>query len=166
MIDPLIWIVRLNSRIKWVDHFQFQNTISREASLFDFRRTDVPPQLIILDRKEDPITPLLNQVSICIHVATNKILVETCVQNFISILLHLKVPQLMYMIMLYISVVPYISCSRVFYIRCVVNGSQLSFLSMPLQISDVCIHFIIHHLVVIVVVDIPGYGAWTAYNTK
>ncbi|KAF6018868.1 VPS45 [Bugula neritina] len=38
-----------------------RQTISKEASLFDFRRTDVPPQLIILDRKEDPVTPLLNQ---------------------------------------------------------------------------------------------------------
>ncbi|XP_067931822.1 vacuolar protein sorting-associated protein 45-like [Watersipora subatra] len=38
-----------------------RQTISKEASLFDFRRTDVPPQLIIIDRKEDPITPLLNQ---------------------------------------------------------------------------------------------------------
>lgn len=35
--------------------------INREAALFDFRRTDVPPLLLILDRRDDPVTPLLNQ---------------------------------------------------------------------------------------------------------
>ena len=41
----------------------FQHKINDEASLFDFRRTDVPPLLLILDRRDDPVTPLLNQVS-------------------------------------------------------------------------------------------------------
>ena len=31
------------------------------ASLFDFRRTDVPPLLLVLDRRNDPVTPLLTQ---------------------------------------------------------------------------------------------------------
>ena len=35
--------------------------ISKEGELFSFRRTDVPPLLLILDRRDDPITPLLNQ---------------------------------------------------------------------------------------------------------
>ena len=35
--------------------------ISREASLFDFRRSDSTPLLLILDRRADPITPILNQ---------------------------------------------------------------------------------------------------------
>ena len=43
----------------------FQHKINDEASLFDFRRTDVPPLLLILDRRDDPVTPLLNQVSLC-----------------------------------------------------------------------------------------------------
>jgi len=30
--------------------------------LFDFRQNDTAPVLLILDRREDPITPLLNQV--------------------------------------------------------------------------------------------------------
>ena len=30
-------------------------------SLFDFRRTDVSPLLLILDRRNDPVTPLLSQ---------------------------------------------------------------------------------------------------------
>lgn len=35
--------------------------IMREAALFDFRKTDVAPILLILDRRDDPVTPLLNQ---------------------------------------------------------------------------------------------------------
>ncbi|ELT93726.1 hypothetical protein CAPTEDRAFT_126905 [Capitella teleta] len=38
-----------------------RQVISREAALFDFRRTDVPPLLLLLDRRDDPVTPLLNQ---------------------------------------------------------------------------------------------------------
>lgn len=34
---------------------------SKEAALFDFRRTEVPPLLLILDRRSDAVTPLLNQ---------------------------------------------------------------------------------------------------------
>ncbi|XP_065194664.1 vacuolar protein sorting-associated protein 45-like [Sycon ciliatum] len=33
----------------------------KEASLFEFRRPDVPPVLLVLDRRDDPVTPLLNQ---------------------------------------------------------------------------------------------------------
>ncbi|NXI50359.1 VPS45 protein, partial [Chloroceryle aenea] len=35
--------------------------ITKEYELFDFRRTEVPPLLLILDRSDDAITPLLNQ---------------------------------------------------------------------------------------------------------
>ncbi|CAH1796939.1 unnamed protein product [Owenia fusiformis] len=35
--------------------------ISKEAALFDFRQTDVPPVCLVLDRRDDPVTPLLNQ---------------------------------------------------------------------------------------------------------
>ncbi|XP_072138855.1 vacuolar protein sorting-associated protein 45 [Mobula birostris] len=38
-----------------------KQVITREYELFDFRRTEVPPLLLILDRSSDPITPLLNQ---------------------------------------------------------------------------------------------------------
>lgn len=37
--------------------------ITQEYELFDFRRTEVPPLLLILDRSDDAITPLLNQVA-------------------------------------------------------------------------------------------------------
>uniref|UniRef100_A0A8C6TWC3 Vacuolar protein sorting-associated protein 45 n=2 Tax=Neogobius melanostomus TaxID=47308 RepID=A0A8C6TWC3_9GOBI len=35
--------------------------ITKEYELFDFRKTEVPPLLLILDRSDDTITPLLNQ---------------------------------------------------------------------------------------------------------
>jgi tRNA uridine 5-carboxymethylaminomethyl modification enzyme len=35
--------------------------ITQEEQLFDFRRVDTPPILLILDRREDPVTPLLTQ---------------------------------------------------------------------------------------------------------
>ncbi|RIA86707.1 Sec1-like protein [Glomus cerebriforme] len=35
--------------------------IQKEGQLFDFRRTDTPPILLILDRRNDPVTPLLSQ---------------------------------------------------------------------------------------------------------
>jgi len=37
-------------------------TIERErSSLFDFRQTDPAPVLVVVDRRDDPVTPLLNQ---------------------------------------------------------------------------------------------------------
>jgi vacuolar protein sorting-associated protein 45 len=36
-------------------------TISNEGPLYDFKKPDTPPLLLILDRKNDPITPLLKQ---------------------------------------------------------------------------------------------------------
>lgn len=41
----------------------FQQIITKEYELFDFRKTEVPPLLLILDRSDDAITPLLNQVT-------------------------------------------------------------------------------------------------------
>ncbi|CAG8663819.1 393_t:CDS:10, partial [Acaulospora morrowiae] len=38
-------------------HYQIQ----QEGQLFDFRKTDTPPILLILDRRNDPVTPLLSQ---------------------------------------------------------------------------------------------------------
>lgn len=38
-----------------------RNIISRDTNLFDFRQSEIAPLLLILDRREDPITPLLNQ---------------------------------------------------------------------------------------------------------
>jgi len=38
------------------------SSVQRETNLFDFRQqTDTPPILLIVDRRDDPVTPLLNQ---------------------------------------------------------------------------------------------------------
>ncbi|KVH87655.1 Sec1-like protein [Cynara cardunculus var. scolymus] len=33
----------------------------QESGLFDFRRTEISPLLLVIDRRDDPVTPLLNQ---------------------------------------------------------------------------------------------------------
>lgn len=33
----------------------------QESGLFDFRRMEVSPLLLVIDRRDDPLTPLLNQ---------------------------------------------------------------------------------------------------------
>lgn len=43
------------------DFISKQYQIQHEGQLFDFRKTDTPPVLLILDRRSDPVTPLLSQ---------------------------------------------------------------------------------------------------------
>ena len=40
---------------------ELQKRISQEPGLFDFRKSDTPPLLLVLDRRDDPITPLLTE---------------------------------------------------------------------------------------------------------
>lgn len=40
---------------------EIQHRIQNESTLFEFRGTQVPPLLLILDRRNDPVTPLLSQ---------------------------------------------------------------------------------------------------------
>jgi len=40
---------------------EVHHRIQAESSLFDFRPTQIPPLLLILDRRNDPVTPLLSQ---------------------------------------------------------------------------------------------------------
>eukprot|EP00742_Colponemidia_sp_Colp-10_P003657 GILJ01003892.1.p1 GENE.GILJ01003892.1~~GILJ01003892.1.p1 ORF type:complete len:588 (-),score=99.65 GILJ01003892.1:174-1937(-) len=40
---------------------EVQSRMDEEPSLFEFRRTEVSPVLLIVDRRDDPVTPLLNQ---------------------------------------------------------------------------------------------------------
>jgi vacuolar protein sorting-associated protein 45 len=35
--------------------------LQQESQLFEFKQPDSPPLLLILDRRNDPVTPLLNQ---------------------------------------------------------------------------------------------------------
>ena len=44
---------------KLATEVRYQTT--QEEQLFDFRKTDTPPLLLLLDRRDDPITPLLTQ---------------------------------------------------------------------------------------------------------
>merc|ERR1719440_1542579 len=37
------------------------STRDAEADLYAFRKPDTPPLLLLLDRRDDPVTPLLNQ---------------------------------------------------------------------------------------------------------
>lgn len=39
----------------------------QESGLFDFRRTEVAPLLLVVDRRDDPVTPLLNQWTYQVH---------------------------------------------------------------------------------------------------
>ncbi|KIW00775.1 uncharacterized protein PV09_07755 [Verruconis gallopava] len=57
---PLIRYAR-NSLLakKLATEVRYQMT--QEDQLFDFRKTDTPPILLILDRRDDPVTPLLTQ---------------------------------------------------------------------------------------------------------
>lgn len=43
----------------------------QESGLFDFRRTEISPLLLILDRRDDPVTPLLNQWTYQVYVIVN-----------------------------------------------------------------------------------------------
>ncbi|XP_066994059.1 vacuolar protein sorting-associated protein 45 isoform X2 [Anabrus simplex] len=40
---------------------KIREVLSKESSLFEFRQPEVAPLLLILDRRDDPVTPLLNQ---------------------------------------------------------------------------------------------------------
>ena len=62
-VYKITFFIQLASDFNTQTHFVYlQQVISREAALFDFRRTDSAPVLLILDRRDDPLTPLLNQV--------------------------------------------------------------------------------------------------------
>ncbi|KAF9972091.1 vacuolar protein sorting-associated protein 45 [Actinomortierella ambigua] len=57
---PLIRYQKMSAMAKRLAS-ELQYQISQESQLFDFRKTDTPPILLILDRKNDPVTPLLSQ---------------------------------------------------------------------------------------------------------
>ncbi|GLB38409.1 putative STXBP unc-18 SEC1 family protein [Lyophyllum shimeji] len=57
---PVIRYERMSGMAKKLA-VEVQHRIRTESSLFDFRLTQVPPLLLILDRRNDPVTPLLSQ---------------------------------------------------------------------------------------------------------
>jgi vacuolar protein sorting-associated protein 45 len=58
--NPLIRYEK-NSRMAHKLATEVRYQITQEEQLFDFRKTDTPPILLIIDRRDDPITPLLTQ---------------------------------------------------------------------------------------------------------
>ena len=57
---PIIRYERMSGMAKKLGS-EISHRIQSEAALFDFRLTQVPPLLLILDRRNDPLTPLLSQ---------------------------------------------------------------------------------------------------------
>ncbi|PPQ72304.1 hypothetical protein CVT24_004581 [Panaeolus cyanescens] len=57
---PIIRYERMSPMAKKLG-VEIQHRMQSESSLFDFRLTQVPPLLLILDRRNDPVTPLLSQ---------------------------------------------------------------------------------------------------------
>ena len=47
----------------------------QESGLFDFRRTESSPLLLVIDRRDDPVTPLLNQWTYQVNLTKNAIAV-------------------------------------------------------------------------------------------
>jgi len=57
---PLIRYERSSALAKKLGH-EVQRRMEEEESLFEFRGSQVPPLLLIVDRRNDPVTPLLTQ---------------------------------------------------------------------------------------------------------
>lgn len=58
---PIIRYQR-SSEVSWrVAQDVMRLMYEEESALFDFRRTEIAPLLLIVDRRDDPVTPLLNQ---------------------------------------------------------------------------------------------------------
>lgn len=58
------------------DTVMFQKLMyQQESGLFDFRRTESSPLLLIVDRRDDPVTPLLNQWTYQVHLTLKNSLV-------------------------------------------------------------------------------------------
>ncbi|XP_065881305.1 vacuolar protein sorting-associated protein 45 homolog [Euphorbia lathyris] len=58
---PVIRYQRTSDIAKRIAQETAKLMYQQESALFDFRRTEISPLLLILDRRDDPVTPLLNQ---------------------------------------------------------------------------------------------------------
>lgn len=58
---PIIRYSRTSDIAKRIAHEASKLMYQQESGLFDFRRTEVSPLLLIIDRRDDPVTALLNQ---------------------------------------------------------------------------------------------------------
>lgn len=58
---PVIRYQRTSDVAKRIAQETSKLMYQQESGLFDFRRTEISPLLLVLDRRDDPVTPLLNQ---------------------------------------------------------------------------------------------------------
>lgn len=58
---PVIRYQRTSDIAKRIAQETAKLMYQQESGLFDFRRTEISPLLLVLDRRDDPVTPLLNQ---------------------------------------------------------------------------------------------------------
>ncbi|XP_075479566.1 vacuolar protein sorting-associated protein 45 homolog [Primulina tabacum] len=58
---PIIRYSRTSDISKRIAQEALKLMYQQESGLFDFRRAEVSPLLLIVDRRDDPVTPLLNQ---------------------------------------------------------------------------------------------------------
>ncbi|CAI9754404.1 unnamed protein product [Fraxinus pennsylvanica] len=58
---PVIRYSRASDIAKRISQEAAKLMYQQESGLFDFRRAEVSPLLLIVDRRDDPVTPLLNQ---------------------------------------------------------------------------------------------------------
>ncbi|KAK4722144.1 hypothetical protein R3W88_012377 [Solanum pinnatisectum] len=58
---PIVRYSRTSDIAKRIAHEASKLMYQQESGLFDFRRTEVSPLLLIIDRRDDPVTALLNQ---------------------------------------------------------------------------------------------------------
>ncbi|XP_072985564.1 vacuolar protein sorting-associated protein 45 homolog [Typha latifolia] len=58
---PVIRYQRTSEMAKRIAQESAKLMYEQESGLFDFRRTEISPLLLVIDRRDDPVTPLLNQ---------------------------------------------------------------------------------------------------------
>ncbi|KAL5997127.1 vacuolar protein sorting-associated protein 45 [Asimina triloba] len=58
---PIIRYQRTSDIAKRIAQEAAKLMYEQESGLFDFRRTEISPLLLVIDRRDDPVTPLLNQ---------------------------------------------------------------------------------------------------------
>ncbi|KAL0806254.1 hypothetical protein Bca101_098746 [Brassica carinata] len=58
---PVIRYQRTSDTAKRIAHETAKLMYQHESGLFDFRRTESSPLLLVIDKRDDPVTPLLNQ---------------------------------------------------------------------------------------------------------
>lgn len=58
---PVIRYQRTSDIAKRIAQEAAKLMYEQESGLFDFRRTEISPLLLVIDRRDDPVTPLLNQ---------------------------------------------------------------------------------------------------------